>query len=225
MRELILDTETTGLEVADNHRITEIGIVEVMNRIPTGVVFHKYLNPEREVDAGAQSITGQTLESLRDMPKFREIKDELLDFMGDSPIVAHNATFDITFINHELTLFGFDEIENEVIDTLALARKAFPGARHSLDALCTRFEIDNSNRTYHGALLDAQLLAEVYIELTGGRQHSILDALGSSGTSGKSTVRVEKYKGAIPSKVIQPSQAEQLVHQKALGLIAHHKWS
>lgn len=180
MRQLILDTETTGLEFTDGHRITEIGVVEVLNQIPTGRTFHKYVNPEREVGEDSIRITGITNEKLAGMPLFSEVVEEFLDFVADDPIVAHNATFDINFLNHELGLCNRAPLSNEVVDTLEISRKKFPGARHSLDALCQRFEVDRSKRTLHGALLDAEILAEVYIELTGGRQTDLLASSAES---------------------------------------------
>lgn len=170
MREIVLDTETTGLDPADGHRVIEIGAIEVMNRLPTGRAFHKYINPEREIEASAIRVHGITNEQVADMPLFHEVTDELLEFMADSPLVAHNARFDINFINHELQWASLPTLENEVIDTLAIAREKFPGSQVSLDALCRRFEVDLSERTLHGALLDAELLATVYLELTGGQQ-------------------------------------------------------
>jgi len=172
-RAIVFDTETTGLSPAEGDRIIEIGMLEVRDAVPTGRKFHHYIDPEREVSLASTRITGITDADLVGMPKFAEIATELLEFIGDAALVAHNASFDMGFLNHEFTLLGHESLSNEVVDTLAISRKMFPGARHSLDALCQRYSIDNTNRTYHGALLDAELLAEVYLELTGGRQRTL----------------------------------------------------
>ncbi|MFZ2587500.1 MAG: DNA polymerase III subunit epsilon [Alphaproteobacteria bacterium] len=168
-REIILDTETTGFGAEDN-RILEIGCVEMVGKIPTGRVFHHYLNPERPIDPGSIRIHGITDDKVKDAPLFHHIAQAFLEFMADSPLVAHNAEFDVSFINAELTRAGFPTLANQAIDTLAIAKHKLPGQRHNLDALCRHYNVDNSARTTHGALLDAQLLAEVYVELTGGLQ-------------------------------------------------------
>ncbi len=171
MREIVFDTETTGLNPAGGDRMVEIGCVEVYNRMETGRHFHAYFNPDRPMPTEAEFIHGLTSVFLSDKPRFDELAGELLDFIGDSPLVAHNASFDFGFLNFELERCGRPIVAmNRMIDTLALARTRHPGAKHSLDALCMRFGIDRSHRIKHGALLDAQLLAQVYVELTGGRQ-------------------------------------------------------
>jgi len=171
MREIVFDTETTGLDPAGGDRIVEIGCIEMINRAETGRSFHAYFNPERPMPAGAEAVHGLSDIFLSDKPCFAERVTELLDFIEDSPLVAHNAGFDFGFLNNELGLCGMQAIcLSRMVDTLSLARSRHPGAKHSLDALCTRFGVDRSRRTRHGALLDAQLLAQVYIELTGGRQ-------------------------------------------------------
>jgi DNA polymerase-3 subunit epsilon len=171
MREIVFDTETTGLDPVSGDRIVEIGCIEMVNRAETGRHFHAYFNPERSMPFGAEAVHGLTDIFLSDKPRFAERAGELLDFLEDSPLVAHNATFDFGFLNHELGLCGRPVLcMTRMVDTLALARSRHPGAKHSLDALCTRFGVDRSHRVKHGALLDAQLLAQVYIELTGGRQ-------------------------------------------------------
>lgn len=171
MREIIFDTETTGLSPADGHRLVEIGCVELVNRIETGRTFHVYINPERPMPAEAEAIHGLSAIFLADKPCFKEVVDDFLAFIDGAPLVAHNAMFDMGFINAELKRCGKPPIFAErATDTLAIARTKFPGAKHSLDALCQRFDIDRSMRVHHGALLDAQLLAQVYVELTGGRQ-------------------------------------------------------
>jgi DNA polymerase-3 subunit epsilon len=174
MREIVLDTETTGIDPADGHRIIEIGCVELFNHLPTGNVWHHYINPEREVDAGAVAIHGIKTEFLRDKPTFGEIIGSLLDFIGTARLVIHNAEFDIKFLNAEFKRFGYPPIPlSSALDTVLMARKKFPGSPANLDALCRRFNIDLSGRELHGALLDAQLLAAVYLELLGGRQHGL----------------------------------------------------
>lgn len=171
MREIIFDTETTGLSFSAGDRLVEIGCIEMINRVETGRTFHAYFHPERSMPAEAQRIHGLSDAFLSDKPKFHEKVEELLEFIGDAMLVAHNATFDFGFLNGELTKLGRDIISLErMIDTVAMARQRHPGAKHSLDALCTRYGIDRSHRVLHGALLDAQLLCQVYVELTGGRQ-------------------------------------------------------
>ncbi len=182
MREIVLDTETTGLDPAKGHRIIEIGCVEIFNMIPTGQSFHHYLDPERDIPEEAFRVHGISAEFLAGKPVFAAISAEFLKFVESSKIVAHNAEFDMRFVNAELALVGLPAIEaDRVVDTLAFARRKFPGGANSLDALCQRFGIDSSRRTKHGALLDAELLADVYAELLGGRQASL--SLGSSGSS------------------------------------------
>ena len=171
MREIVLDTETTGLSPDNGDRIVEIGCVELINHVPTNNTYQVYLNPEKDMDPGAEKVHGLTNEFLLDKPKFIEIADSFLEFIGDSNLIAHNADFDINFLNSELVRAKKNKINNDrVVDTLKIARSKFPGARNSLDALCKRFFVDNSNRSLHGALLDSELLAEVYLELVGGKE-------------------------------------------------------
>lgn len=171
MREIIFDTETTGLSPASGDRLVEIGCVELINRVETGRTYHAYFNPERAMPIEAQNVHGLSDAFLADKPLFEDLVEDLLDFLDDSPLVAHNASFDFSFLNAELGACGRLTIPtSRMIDTLALARVRHPGAKHSLDALCTRYGIDRSHRIKHGALLDAQLLAQLYVELTGGRQ-------------------------------------------------------
>lgn len=172
MREIVFDTETTGFG-AEDHRIIEIGCVEMINRVPTGRTFQKYINPERPIDFGSQKVHGITDEKVKDAPKFREIVEELLAFIGDAQLVAHNADFDMSFLNAELARCNYAKMENPVVDTLLLARQKLPGQRHGLDSLCKFYNVDNSARTFHGALLDSQLLADVYVELMGGLQATL----------------------------------------------------
>jgi DNA polymerase-3 subunit epsilon len=171
MREIVFDTETTGVSPATGDRVVEIGCVELINRCPTGREYHAYFNPERTMPSEAEAVHGLSTVFLSDKPLFGDSCHELLDFIGDAPLIAHNAGFDFGFLNHELERCGRDPIcLSRMICTLVLARSKHPGAKHSLDALCTRFGVDRSARVKHGALLDAQLLAQVYVELTGGRQ-------------------------------------------------------
>ncbi len=171
MREIVFDTETTGLNPLTGDRMVEIGCVELINRVETGRTFHAYFNPKRPMPAEAQAVHGLSDAFLADKPCFDELCEDLLDFVGESPLVAHNASFDFGFLNHELSECGRPLVcMTRMVDTLVLARQRHPGAKHSLDALCTRYGVDRSLRVKHGALIDAQLLAQVYIELTGGRQ-------------------------------------------------------
>jgi len=171
MREIVFDTETTGLDPKTGDRMVEIGCIELINRVPSGATFHAYFNPQRDMPAGAEAVHGLSASFLSDKPLFAELAEELISFLGDSPLVAHNASFDFGFLNAELELAQMEPVSIErMVDTVAMARKRHPGAKLSLDALCTRYGIDRSHRVKHGALLDAELLAQVYVELTGGRQ-------------------------------------------------------
>ena len=175
MREIVFDTETTGFEPSDGHRIVEVGCVELLDHFPTGRTLQFYLNPERDVPIESQRVHGLSGEFLADKPLFAQVVEEFLEFLGDAPLVIHNASFDIKFINAELKRTGHKPIPlARAIDTIEIAKRKFPGARYSLDELCKRFGIDLSVRTKHGALLDAQLTAEVYLELIGGRQRGLM---------------------------------------------------
>jgi DNA polymerase-3 subunit epsilon len=175
MREIVLDTETTGLDPISGHRMVEIGCIELINRIPSGQHFHRYLNPERDVPEEAFAVHGLSATFLKAHPPFAEIADELLEFLGEAPLIAHNATFDLSFLNAELERCGKTALGRErLIDTLLLARRRHPAGPNRLDDLCARYGIDNSRRTKHGALLDAEILADVYLELIGGRQASLV---------------------------------------------------
>ena len=182
MREIVWDTETTGFDPIAGDRIVEIGAVELNQHLPTGKVFHQYINPERDMPPGAYEVHGLSIDFLKDFPVFSEIANEFIDFIGDATLIAHNATFDMKFINSELKNANLPEVPlNQSLDTLEIARKKFPGAQNSLDALCRRFNIDNSGRQKHGALLDSEILAEVYLELVGGRQPDFsLSLVGNS---------------------------------------------
>jgi DNA polymerase-3 subunit epsilon len=174
-REIVLDTETTGFDPVTGDRLVEIGCIELINHVATSQNFHVYLNPEREMPEGAFKIHGLSTEFLKDKPKFAEVADKFLEFIGDDPLVIHNAEFDMKFLNYELEKIGRKAMPiQRAVDTVKIARQKFPGSPASLDALCKRFNIDNSSRTLHGALLDAQLLAEVYLELLGGRQAGLV---------------------------------------------------
>jgi len=192
MREVALDTETTGFDPDTGDRMVEIACVEMINHQSTGVHFHKYINPQRDVPEEARRVHGLTIEFLQDKPLFSEIADEFIEFVGDSPMVIHNAAFDMKFINFELQNCGRPTLPYaQAIDTLQIARERFPGARATLDALCQRFGIDNSHRELHGALLDTELLAEVYLELCGGREPGLtLDAAQSGNGNSKHVKKV-----------------------------------
>lgn len=182
MREIVFDTETTGLDPLNGDRLVEIGCVEMVNRIATGQVFHAYFNPERDMPMEAERVHGLSINFLSDKPLFAARAAEMLEFIGTSPLVAHNAQFDFGFLNAELRACGMPEVGlDRMIDTLSIARRRHPGAKHSLDALCVRYGIDRSMREKHGALLDAELLAQVYVELTGGRQIGLELAAESGG--------------------------------------------
>ena len=220
MREIILDTETTGLNPHEGDRIVELGCVELINRMPTGRHFRKYINPERDVPAQATRIHGLTTEFLKDKPVFAEVVEAFLEFVGDADLVAHNAEFDMRFVNCELENLGLEGIApTRVIDTLQIARSKYPGAQNSLDALCRRLGIDNSNRSLHGALLDAQLLAEVYLELTGGRQGGLELETGRANKR-----REDRDKKARPLRSFAPSESELRAHKDFLKTLKNPIW-
>jgi DNA polymerase III subunit epsilon len=222
MRQVVLDTETTGLEVEQQHRVIEIGCVELNNRRLTGRSFHRYLNPERDIDEGALEVHGLTREQLAKEPKFAHIHAEFLDFVRDAELVIHNAPFDIAFLNSELArLDGAQRMTDlcRVLDTLALARQMHPGQRNSLDALCKRYSVDNSHREFHGALLDARILAEVYLAMTGGQAKLILSA---ESDTVRSVSRLETPKRAavtVRIAVVTANEAEMAAHEHALALL------
>jgi DNA polymerase III subunit epsilon len=201
MREVVLDTETTGLDPSNGHRIVEIGCVEIVNQIPTGATYHVLINPERDVPEDAYRVHGHSAASLADKPVFGTVREEFLAFLADDPLVIHNAEFDIRFINAELGRLGMEPIApSRVVDTLALARRKHPGAPNSLDALSDRYRIDRSRRIKHGALLDAEILVEIYGELLGGRQRSLVFAMAApdSGASVQlSLARKERWGIAV----------------------------
>ncbi|MEC7944049.1 MAG: DNA polymerase III subunit epsilon [Pseudomonadota bacterium] len=203
MRELALDTETTGLDALTGDRLVEIGCIELVNHIPTGKTYHQYINPERDMPSGAFAIHGLSEEFLRGFPVFADIADAFLEFINDDPLIIHNAKFDMGFINAELRLLNHPLLPmSRSIDTVALARRRFPGAPASLDALCRRFDIDNSSRIKHGALLDAELLAEVYLEFCGGRQPDL--SLTQDKDENSSIDDAAAVKRLNPKKALRP---------------------
>jgi len=222
MREIVLDTETTGLDPLVGHRVIEIGCVELINHIATGNTFQTYLDPERDVPAEAAAVSGLTTEFVKGKPKFAERVDDFLAFVGDSPLIAHNANFDLGFINAELTKAGRQKLPAEnTIDTVLLARRKFPGAPASLDALCRRFNIDLSGRVKHGALLDAQLLSKVYLELIGGREPGLL--LGAAAAN-RSDLRPTEVREPRPIRPHAPTPDEVSAHQVFLKKIKNPIW-
>ncbi|MES2214444.1 MAG: DNA polymerase III subunit epsilon [Pseudomonadota bacterium] len=224
MREVLLDTETTGLDPKAGHRIVEIGMLEMNNKVLTGNKFHFYLNPDRDMPIEAYRIHGISTEFLQDKPRFSEVAEDFLKFIEGSRLVIHNASFDMKFINHELSLLNKPSIDmSSVVDTLAMARKMFPGARANLDALCKKFKIDNSSRQFHGALLDAELLYEVYVELTGGRQTTfVLKKKEQKQDFSLKIKTVERQRLGIV--VIKPSEEEYRQHQLLLQKIPNNIW-
>jgi len=219
MRQLVLDTETTGLETSHGHRIIEIGCVELINRRLTGNHYHQYIQPDREIDEGALQVHGITQEFLADKPRFADISDELLAYLGDAELIIHNAPFDIGFLNYELRMIHGEQFDLtgrcDVLDTLAMARQMHPGVRNNLDALCKRYSVDNSGRELHGALLDSEILADVYLMMTGGQSSLSLDAGQEAGRLNQQAIsRVKKDRPRLP--VIKPSDEEMQQHQHYL---------
>jgi len=226
-REIALDTETTGFEPKDGHRIVEIGCVEMINRVPTGNNFHVYINPERDMPEGAFKVHGLSEEFLSDKPKFAEVAKDFNNFIGNSKLIIHNADFDVKFLNAELFAAKLPEIKNEnVFCTLKFARRKFPGAANNLDALCRRFEIENSHRTLHGALLDSEILAEVYLELMGGKQVNI--DLGQKANDNNND-EVEEHKIQIvkrdfAKRDFPPNKEEISIHNELIESIENSIW-
>ena len=215
-RQIILDTETTGLDAALGHRILEVAAVELNDRRLTGNHLHRYINPGRASDDGALQVHGLTEDFLRDKPKFREISAELLNFINGAELVIHNASFDLSFLNHEFALINLKQVKHycpSVIDTLALARELHPGKRNNLDALCDRYQIDNSKRTLHGALLDANLLAEVYLAMTRGQNSLMIDMAPAP----KTAAATRRAAGQLELVVLAPSAEELDAHEKQLA--------
>jgi len=213
MREIVLDTETTGLDPLRGDRLVEIGCVEIFNRMPTGQTFHRYINPQRDMPAEAFAVHGLSSEFLADKPLFDEVVEEFLEFIGDEPLVIHNASFDISFINAELDRVKLPPIPRDrLVDTLLLARRKHPGVSNRLDDLCSRYAIDNSRRTKHGALLDAELLAEVYIDLIGARQSQLILASEARDTRAGGTGEMPRRQRLLP---LAPriTEADRLAHR------------
>jgi DNA polymerase-3 subunit epsilon len=222
MRQIVLDTETTGLEPSDGHRIIEIGCVELVNRRITGNTYHQYLQPDRDIDAGAREVHGITDQFLADKPRFADIADEFLAFIRDAELIIHNAPFDVGFINHEISLLrrSGETLSGlcAVVDTLEMARRLHPGQRNNLDALCKRYQIDNSQRELHGALLDAEILADVYLAMTGGQATLSLDS--RSDLSGDQTQSIRRLPQDRPRlRVIRADAREQEAHAARLAAI------
>ena len=212
MKEIVLDTETTGISVKDGHRIVEIGCIELDNLIPTKNKFHCYLNPQRKVSEQALKIHGYNDEFLSKQKKFNEINDEFLEFIKNKRLIIHNAEFDLAHLNNELQLLGKDKIDNEIVDTLVLAREKFPGSQISLDALCKRFRIDNSRRVTHTALIDCDLLAKIYINLIDQKEPT----LNFQETNNQKQKNNEEYSSYF-KKIIKPSEAELKKHKEYLN--------
>jgi DNA polymerase-3 subunit epsilon len=226
MREIILDTETTGLDPATGDRIVEIGALELYNHLPTGKTFHVYINPERNMPAEAEAVHGLSSEFLSDKPVFAEIAKDFLEFIADSALIIHNASFDVGFLNAEMAFHKLPALLPErIIDTLHLARQKHPGSANSLDALCRRYGIDNSKRTKHGALLDSELLAEVYLELIGGRQTALnlVSSANKSFTRQQTiTTRIGQRPATLPNRLtLEESEAHALF---VMGLGDHALW-
>ena len=232
MRQIILDTETTGLSPDQGHRIIEIGCIEMVNRRLTGRDFHRFLNPDRDIDAGAEAVHGISRADLETAPRFHEIVDELLEFITGAELVIHNAPFDVAFIEHELKLMEHPKPKItdhcEVLDTLILAREVHPGQRNSLDALCKRYEVDASRRDVHGALIDSELLAHVYLAMTGGQTALLLDEEDGSGRSGIPAANglvgagmplPQEGNTGLNLKVIKANKAESAAHEALLERI------
>ncbi len=222
MRQIVLDTETTGLEVEQRHRVIEIGCVELLNRRLTGRTYHQYLNPLRDIDEGAQQVHGLTRERLSKEPTFADVHVEFLDFIRGAELIIHNAPFDIAFLNAELAHVAFAQQMGElcrVLDTLALARQMHPGQRNNLDALCKRYSVDNSHRDYHGALLDARILAEVYLAMTGGQATLILGAESDAARSGPQRTSPQRAGSGARIVVIRPDEGELSAHEHVLALL------
>ena len=219
MREIVFDTETTGLDPVTGDRLVEIGCIELVNRFPTGNTFHRYLNPERDMPESAFKVHGLGVDFLKDKPRFADVADELVAFLGDAPLVAHNALFDLGFLNAELERAGRAGVSRErLVDTLMLARRKYPGGSNRLDDLCLRYRIDNSRRTKHGALLDAELLSEVYVELIGARQAhlSLVEA-----TSGGGETRISMMTVRIRPQPLAPriDAVERAAHREFVATL------
>jgi len=219
----VLDTETTGLEVAKGHRVIEIGCVELVNRRRTHRTFHQYVQPDRDIDEGAQEVHGISQEMLADKPRFAEVAERFIEFIADAELIIHNAAFDVGFLDHEIRLAELTTTDIAscctVMDTLALARKLHPGQRNSLDALCKRYHVDNTGRDFHGALLDAQLLTDVYLVMTGGQGALSLDAEAAVSADGTALRQCVDREG-LKLTVVRATVDELATHERQLDLIA-----
>lgn len=225
MREIIFDTETTGLDPKSGDRMVEIGCIEMVNRVATGRTFHAYFNPDRTMPAAAEAVHGLSDVFLADKPRFAERAAEFLEFIADAPLVAHNAGFDFGFLNAELAVCGLESVSRDrMIDTVALARVRHPGAKLSLDALCNRYGVDRSHRTLHGALLDAELLAQVYVELTGGRQIGLELVAETADTLVSSIITVERVRVFRIPRPHTASEAELVAHAAFLDAVNAPLW-
>jgi len=222
-RQIVVDTETTGLEVAQGHRVVEIGCVEMVGRRMTGNTFHRYINPQREIDEAAMEVHGITLDQLADKPEFPALAGELLEFIRDAQLIIHNAPFDVGFLNREFELAGLGEgvveAHCEVIDTLKMARDKFPGHNNSLNALCMRYSVDNTQRTLHGALQDAEILADVYLAMTGGQVTLLGDAAEMSGYAPAHVIAPGDDAERIATPLIQAGREDLDAHEKWLELL------
>ncbi len=226
-RQVVLDTETTGLDPKAGHRLIEIGCVEIVNRRITERTYHQYINPEREIDAGAVAVHGIEYEQLKDEPKFAEVAEPFIEFVRGAEVIIHNAAFDRGFIDHELGLldtdFGGLGDYCEIVDSLAMARQLHPGQRNTLDALCTRYNINNARRVLHGALLDAEILAEVYLAMTGGQTDLSLEEARDGDSAGPELLPGADSALAVPGKIVRASAEEQAAHAAYLEFMtAHH---
>lgn len=227
-RQIVLDTETTGLEPSQGHRIIEIGCVEMINRRLTGNNYHQYLQPDREIDEGAQAVHGISNEFLADKPRFPDVVKDFIEYLDGAELIIHNAPFDVGFINHEFKLAG-DEFGTvatycTVIDTLVMARKMRPGKKNNLDILCKEYDVNNQHRELHGALLDSELLAEVYLRMTGGQSTLSLDSEELSGSSNGAAVVKKLSADRKPIKIIQASDEELKAHQAIVEKMGRESW-
>lgn len=222
MRQIVLDTETTGLEPSQGHRIIEIGCVELVNRRLTGKHYHQYLQPDRDIDEGAIEVHGITNEFLADKPRFADVVTDFMDFVRGAELVIHNAPFDVGFLNHELKQLGITPARLEesctILDTLALARKMHPGQKNSLDALCKRYDVNNTHRELHGALLDAEILADVYLAMTGGQTDLLLAGQGEETQMTAEAIR-QLDRDRPPLRIVRASAEEQAAHEARLQSI------
>lgn len=223
MRQIVLDTETTGLSTADGHRIIEIGCIELLDRRITGRDYHRYLNPDRDIDEGAERVHGISIKDLEGQPRFPEIAGELLEFLAGAELVIHNAEFDVGFLEHELRLMAHDQptitAHASVLDTLGLAREMHPGQRNNLDALCKRYEVDASNRDLHGALIDADLLARVYLAMTGGQAALTLDVAEAAVEATAVATTVTARPEGLKLFVSEPTDDERAAHEAMLDVL------